>query len=153
MARRKVDKDEEPALEEPKLEEETEEEKTESEDKDEEPALEEGATTPPPLITADSPVLATPAPMGSKARAMREKLATQPKVRVYIPLAPGEKQGVTQSVVLNGYPMHIRKGMYVNVPQSVADVLEIKLKHKMSVENHPERISGDRPVKLTSYGN
>lgn len=95
----------------------------------------------------------TPAPMGTKARAMRDQLAKEPKVRVFIPLANGEKQGVTQSVILNGYPMYIRKGTYVNVPQSVAEVLETKLQHKMSIENHPDRVSGDRPVKMMTYGN
>lgn len=84
---------------------------------------------------------------------MKERLAKQPKVRVFIPLAAGEKQGVTQSVILNGYPIYIRKGSYVDVPQSVAEVLEIKLKHKMSIENHPSRISGDGKVEMTSYGN
>lgn len=93
-----------------------------------------------------------PAPMGSKAKAMRDKLASQPKVRVLIPLAPGEKEGVTQSVVLNGYPMYIRKGDYVEVPQSVAEVLEAKMKHKISVTNHPDRIKSDGKVNLVSYG-
>ena len=91
-------------------------------------------------------------PLVGKARAMRDKLASQPKVRVFIPLAPGEKQGVTQSVILNGYPLYILKGEYVDVPQSVADALEIKLKHKMSIENHPDRIKADGQVKLTTFG-
>lgn len=92
-------------------------------------------------------------PLGSKAAAMKAKLDAQPKVRVFIPLAPGEKQGVTQSVILNGYPMYIRKGSYVDVPQAVAEVLEIKLKHKMNVESHPNRITGEGDVPMTSYGN
>lgn len=108
-------------------------------------------TAPDPLLTELSAPASTP--LGTKARAMRDQLAKEPKVRVFIPLANGEKQGVTQSVILNGYPMYIRKGSYVNVPQSVAEVLENKLQHKMSVENHPERVSGDRPVKMTTYGN
>lgn len=109
--------------------------------------------TPPQAKPAVSPVLDKAAPMGSKARAMRDKLAAEPKVRVFIPLASGEKQGVTQSVILNGYPMYIRKGTYVDVPQSVAEVLEAKLKHKMSVENHPSRVTADGEVKMTTYGN
>ena len=92
-------------------------------------------------------------PLGSKARQMRDKLHAEDKVRVFIPLANGEKQGVTQSVILNGYPMYIRKGQYVDVPESVADVLEIKLKHKMLVENHPSRLGGDGDIKMTKFGN
>lgn len=91
--------------------------------------------------------------VGSKAEQMRDKLKAEPKVRVLIPLAAGEKAGVTQSVILNGYSLYIRKGEYVEVPQSVADVLDIKLKHKMSVENHPLRADADGGVKLDKFGN
>jgi hypothetical protein len=124
-----------------------------------EPDLDEEDEPKSPEEIAPAPARATALPlsahalMGSKARAMKEKLASQPKVRVFIPLAAGEKQGVTQSVVLNGYPMYIRKGSYVEVPQSVADVLEVKLRHKMTVENHPSRITGEGDVPMTRYGN
>lgn len=137
---------EEVAVDEPKLEEET----VAAPEEAETPVAPEGLA---PQADTPSPALAVVAPIGSKARAMREKLAAEDKVRVFIPLAAGEKQGVTQSVILNGYPMYIRKGTYVEVPASVADVLEAKLKHKMSVENHPSRITNDGKVELTSYGN
>lgn len=91
-------------------------------------------------------------PLGGKARQMRDKLRAEPKVKVFVPLAHGEKQGVAQSIILDGYPLYVRKGQQVEVPESVAEILEIKLKHKMDVENHPSRIGGDREVKLTSYG-
>lgn len=122
----------------------------ENEDDDEAKSPEEIA--PKPASSADLPSGTHP-PLGSKARAMKDKLAKQPKVRVFIPLAAGEKQGVTQSVVLNGYPMYIRKGSYVEVPQSVAEVLEVKLRHKMTVESHPSRITGEGDVPMTRYGN
>jgi hypothetical protein len=95
----------------------------------------------------------TPVALGAKAREMKAQLESQPKVKVFIPLVAGEKQGVTQPVILNGYPMYIRKGGYVEVPEAVAEILEMKLKHKIDVENHPSRTDGDRPVKMTSYGN
>lgn len=91
-------------------------------------------------------------PKGGKAEAMRDKLAAEPKVRVLVPLAPGEKAGVTQSVILNGYSLYIRKGDYVEVPQSVAEVLDVKLKHKIAVDNHPLKVDGNHPVKMDSYG-
>jgi hypothetical protein len=142
----KSKKDDEDKVEETELDTSTEE------DENEPKSPEEIAPAPAPAPAAVLPLNAH-APMGSKARAMKEKLASQPKVRVFIPLAAGEKQGVTQSVVLNGYPMYIRKGSYVEVPQSVADVLEVKLKHKMTVENHPSRITGEGDVPMTRYGN
>lgn len=129
-------------------EEETLDSESEGEAKEKEELPEKEAT-----LTAEStPTDLPPAPMGSKAHAMRDFLHAEQKVRVFIPLANGEKSGVTQSVNLNGYPMYIRKGEYVDVPKSVADVLEIKMKHKMSVEDHADRIGGDRPVKMTTFG-
>jgi hypothetical protein len=131
--------------------EETELDTSSPEEDDEEPKS--------PVEIAPAPASATAlpldahAPMGSKARAMKEKLASERKVSVFISLAAGEKSGVTQSVVLNGHPMYIRKGQYVEVPQSVADVLEVKLRHKMTIENHPSRITGEGDVPMTRYGN
>ena len=51
---------------------------------------------------------------------------------------------MTQSVILNGYSLYIRKGEYVEVPQSVADVLDVKLKHKIAVDNHPLKPTAPR---------
>lgn len=71
----------------------------------------------------------TPAPEpsapvhGGKAEIMRHKLASQPKVAIIIPLSPGEKEGSTESVILNGYRINVRKGIYVQVPQQVAQVI------------------------------
>jgi hypothetical protein len=99
-----------------------------------------------------APVVAKGAPVGSKAEQMRQYLASQPKVRVLIPLASGEKPGVTQSVILNGYSMYIRKGDYVEVPEEVAKVLDVKLKHKLSIESHPMRVTADKPVQMDQFG-
>lgn len=104
-----------------------------------------------PVPTLDPSIKQGYAPVGSKAEQMREKLKAEPKVRVMIPLAPGEKSGVTQSVILNGYSLYIRKGEYVEVPQSVAEVLDVKLKHRMMVEKHPLRASGTGEVKMDVY--
>lgn len=95
-------------------------------------------------------IVGTQIPLGSKAKAMKEKLAAEPKVSVFVPLASGEKLGVTQSIVLNGYPMFIPKGKYVEVPETVRDVLSVKL--KSNIANHPNRIDADGQVKLSVYG-
>lgn len=104
---------------------------------------------PSPVVTA--PVQEGRVAVGSKAEAMKAKLAAEPKVRILVPLGAGEKPGVTQSVILNGYPMYIRKGDYVEVPKSVAEVLEIKMKRRLEVDNHPLRTTGG-DVKLEQYG-
>lgn len=89
---------------------------------------------------------------GGKAERMRDFLKSQPKVRVLVPLAAGEKAGVTQSVILNGYSFYIRKGEYVEVPEAVAEVLEIKLKQKMALDNHPLRVGKEGGVKMDEFG-
>jgi hypothetical protein len=144
MAKRKQEED---SLDEDKVEE-TEVEEHDDDDEDAEPIKTDPGVAGGPIAQSFEPRI----PLGSKARAMKDQLAKQAKVRVFIPLANGEKQGVTQSVVLNGYPMYIRKGTYVEVTKAVAEVLEVKLQHKMSIENHPSRVSADQPVKMTTYG-
>jgi len=73
----------------------------------------------------------------SKAEAMKRKLEAQPKIPIMIPLAPGETEGSTQSVILNGYRMNIRKGMYVHVPQQVAEVImESQQQTRQAIENY-----------------
>ena len=75
----------------------------------------------------------------SKADRMREHLASQPKVRVWIPLEASEKQGVVKEVTVRGYKetiavsgavwttnlngVHIvvPKGIYTDVPEQVAN--------------------------------
>jgi hypothetical protein len=58
-----------------------------------------------------------------KAERMRLHLEAQPKVPIMIPLTPGEVPGSTESVILNGHRLNIRKGEYVYVPEQVARVI------------------------------
>jgi len=92
-------------------------------------------------------------PLTGKAMQMKAKLDAQPKVMVFVPLAAGEKLGVTQPVTLNGYPLFIPKGVGIEVPLSVKEVIDIKLKQQNAVFNHPLNITGARKeVPLTQYG-
>jgi len=59
----------------------------------------------------------------NKADRMKKHLDSQPKVKFLIPLTPGEKEGAAQTVILNGYRMDIKKGVMVDVPQQVAELL------------------------------
>ncbi|TRZ50993.1 MAG: hypothetical protein D4S01_05740, partial [Dehalococcoidia bacterium] len=89
-------------------------------------------------------------PVGSKAELMRDKLSKQPKVRILIPLGD-EKIGATFSVIINAYRLNIKKGVYVDVPQQVADIVMESQKQTVSATNnelnldnpnHPKRKSG-----------
>ena len=87
--------------------------------------------------------------VGSKAQKMKEKLSKQPKKSIFIPFEQGEKPGVTLSVTLNGYRLNIRKGVYVEVPSQVADVVMDSLNQtaKAMVEN-VKLLDGDSPAEL-----
>ncbi len=60
----------------------------------------------------------------SKAQRMKENLAGQPTVRILVPFEGTEKRGATVPVTLNGFRLNVPKGVYVDVPQQVADVLQ-----------------------------
>lgn len=81
-------------------------------------------------------------PLGGKAEAMKKALAKQPKVTIMIPLLDGEKSGTTFSVILNGYRLNIRKGMYVEVPKQVADVIKDSQKQAQVLVEHPNKLEG-----------
>jgi hypothetical protein len=81
-----------------------------------------------------------------KAEQMRKKLEGQPKVRILVPLEGKETQGVVrttynektrrneqkhisgavQAVTLNGFMFLVPKGMYVEVPEQIAQVIQDK---------------------------
>lgn len=58
------------------------------------------------------------------ALATKRKLAAEPKVTVMIPLDAGEKSPAYRSVIINGYPFHVRKNQMVEVPLSVANLIK-----------------------------
>lgn len=84
---------------------------------------------------------------GSKAAIMKKKLAAQPKVRILVSLEGGEKFGITKSVILNGYRMNIIKGIYVDVPEQVADVLSESQQQALEALDGPRRIDGT-PMRI-----
>lgn len=83
--------------------------------------------------------------VGSKAERMKAKLAKQPKVRILIQSVQGEKRGSTMSIILNGYRLNIQKGVYVDVPQQVADVIMKSQKQTIMALDHSLKIDGGKP--------
>lgn len=58
-----------------------------------------------------------------KAARMKAHLAAQPKVSFLIPLGFGEKKGAYETVIMNGYRLNIMKGVMVEIPRQVAELL------------------------------
>lgn len=87
----------------------------------------EGKTKKTPLTTAQVDVS-----LKSDAQRMKEHLEAQPKVSFLIPLLPGEPEGSYETVCLNGYLMQIKKGVLVELPEQVAEILANKYNVEMS---------------------
>lgn len=66
--------------------------------------------------------VATPAQrVASRARAQEQRLEKEDKVQIIIPLGPGEEAGkATTEVGINGYVRIYPKGVFIDVPKSVA---------------------------------
>lgn len=56
----------------------------------------------------------------------RKEIEAAPKIAYVVPLDPGEKPGAVQVVSLNGYALTIKKGVRVNIPEPLAQILDEK---------------------------
>ncbi len=78
----------------------------------------------------ETPKQETPAPSQSSLTNVREetraRLAGETKKKIFLALENGEAKGTPMVVRINGYPFTIQKGVEVEVPKSVALILEQK---------------------------
>ncbi len=65
------------------------------------------------------------------AEAMKEYLDGCPKVAFLIPLSEGEQKGAYDTVCLNGYLMKIEKGVMMDLPKPVVEILANKYNVEM----------------------
>ena len=68
------------------------------------------------------------ASMERNMKSMKEHLDSQPKVSFYVPLGDNEREGDYETVQLNGYTVQVKKGVQVQLPQQIAEVLMNKYK-------------------------
>lgn len=72
----------------------------------------------------------------TKSEIMKEALAKQPKVSIYIPLEKGESKNAVETVILNGYRLNIKKGVYVEVPKQVADIIKDSYQQTLNAQEN-----------------
>lgn len=79
-----------------------------------------------------------------KAVAVRKHLSSQSLVRIMLPREASEAKDATQSFNINGFGFYIRKGVYQNVPEQIADMVS---------ENYGQdaRIVAEHPLNLNNY--
>jgi hypothetical protein len=76
----------------------------------------------------------------SDADKMKANLAAQPKVRIYVPLEGKEKMGTQLPVTVNGYRVNIPKGVYVDVPEQIADIVTYSLNQTQQAIESSKRL-------------
>lgn len=87
------------------------------------------------------------------ALATKIKLAKEPKVRMMIPLDPGEKAGAYRTVIINGYRFDVRKNTMVDLPQSVAALLADAYRiTSETLENNPLNLNNADAEKRKALG-
>src|SRR6266850_374520 len=57
------------------------------------------------------------------ANDMKTLLATQPRVSIMVPLENGEPKGTQLPVTINGARFNVPKGVYVEVPKTIAEIV------------------------------
>jgi hypothetical protein len=92
--------------------------------------------TPTPAIPAEKPVEAVkPAKVSTGVDTVaqtKDILAKSPHVNFIVPLGEGENAGSSETVQINGYRLTIQKGVMVNIPVQVANLLAEKYRIAMT---------------------
>lgn len=88
-------------------------------------------TTPKPVVNEKVEERKAEKALRNDARAMKAHLEAQPKVSIMIPFEVGENPENGKKVKfhcnLNGYAMDIPRGVYVEVPLQIADMIKERL--------------------------
>lgn len=61
--------------------------------------------------------------LSDKAKAVRKHLASQGLIRVLVPRMEGESKDAIHPFIISGFDFAVRKGVYQNVPEDVADMI------------------------------
>lgn len=83
--------------------------------------------------------------LSKEALATKQKLAKERKVTFIIPLDPGETMGAYRPVTINGYRFEVKKNVMVELPESVAKLLQksyntesaVLSQHPLNLDNKP----------------
>lgn len=79
----------------------------------------------------------------TKAEIIKEKLKAQPRVRIFVPLEGKEKLGQQLPITINGYAVKIPKGVYVEVPMQIGEIVTDSLNQTQQALDNPLRLDLD----------
>jgi hypothetical protein len=77
----------------------------------------------------------------SDAARMKDSLKSQEKVQIFVPLEGNERKGTQLPVTINGYRVNVPKGVYVQVPQGVAQVVMDSLNQTQQATDIPQNLN------------
>ncbi len=105
-----------------------------------------------PLQEATEPTARSAASIDKKIdkgmKSVKEHLDRQPKIMFYVPLANGESEGAYESVQINGYTVQVKKGVSVNLPEQIVEMLANK--YRVQVEAGKDmRMTDEKRQHLT----
>lgn len=86
----------------------------------------ESPVVPAPKVNADKELL-------TDIQATKKKLDAEEKIHFMVPLAEGEKAGAVHECFINGYRVAVQKGMMVQIPKSIANLLANHYKVNLEV--------------------
>jgi hypothetical protein len=89
----------------------------------EKPVAKQNTATQPASVTPPNSDRNADAQLAKGAADMKAILAKQRTVRVLIPLAPAESKNATELVCIQGYCQYVKKGIFVEVPEQVAEII------------------------------
>ncbi len=79
---------------------------------------------------------------------VRSQLKGEETRRVMIPLTPGEPKGTMERIGVNGYFVNVRKGEYVEVPATIASIIEDSQQQTSEALTSPLSTETGKPLNL-----
>lgn len=84
---------------------------------------------------------------------VKQLLSSQAKRTIFLPLEPGERRGVAfRSVTLNGYRCEVKKGMQVEVPEAIYNILMESMSQEAEATEIEENLDRADPRKKSALG-
>lgn len=91
--------------------------------------------------------------LDERAQMTKEKLMREPRLRVIVPLSPGEKPGAVKVASINGYRFEIKKGQEVELPETVWNLIAKSMKASvMGPASHPMNLQNADSDKREALG-
>ena len=95
---------------------------------------------------------ATDLNLSAAALMTKKKLAMEPKIPFYLPFDQGESKGATRTATINGYPFTVKKGEYVNLPETVVKLFMKSMNMEAAaLNNNPYNMNNPGSINNPGY--